>query len=586
MNIKSKSNFVVKIFLVLVVIVFMTTSMYFSMHSVYAGGVKQNGYTINDIEQYIDSIISWKQESLNAKSQQTLITEGLPKHAGTGSSEWYFISLKRYETGNWNNLSGKEYISALNGYIENSTSENNVPTDMQRIALAYAAAGENQEFINKIIEEQTGKLGIMSYIYGLILMDTVEYKDSKEDNSGIGITRNNIIDDIQSLRLEDGGWALAGKVSDIDITAMVIQALANYYDDDNIKIIIDEALSMLSARQLDTGDYRSWGARSAESACQVIMALCSLNIDCRNDERFIKNGNNLIDGIMYYRLSDGSFCHNLDSKMSNGKTTEQCLATFVSLWRMEKSLSSFYDFSAKTVPYPGDENSRNENQGNSDNDLHNENQTNYKFILYISIIVIGLIGIAAVIIKRLHGNIWSQIFIVFIVTVMALSGVYFVNIQTVDEYYLIHIDDIKEESETVFISINCVTAADKIYSPDDNIYNNVLKEYIPEEGRILESKEYVLRQEDTVFDILERAVRHNRIQMEYSGAKNNSLNAIYIKGLNHLYQFDIGSMSGWIYKVNGEFVSTSCSDYKLKNNDIIEWVYTCDLGEDVGALTT
>ena len=36
-----------------------------------------------------------------------------------------------------------------------------------------------------------------------------------------------------------------------------------------------------------------------------------------------------------------------------------------------------------------------------------------------------------------------------------------------------------------------------------------------------------------------------------------------------------------MYKVNGEFSDDSCSLYKLKNNDKVEWVYTCDLGNDV-----
>ena len=37
-----------------------------------------------------------------------------------------------------------------------------------------------------------------------------------------------------------------------------------------------------------------------------------------------------------------------------------------------------------------------------------------------------------------------------------------------------------------------------------------------------------------------------------------------------------------MYKVNGVFPNYGCSKYTLKNGDVVEWVYTCDLGRDVG----
>jgi hypothetical protein len=45
---------------------------------------------------------------------------------------------------------------------------------------------------------------------------------------------------------------------------------------------------------------------------------------------------------------------------------------------------------------------------------------------------------------------------------------------------------------------------------------------------------------------------------------------------------DFGSQSGWLYSVNGDYPGVSCGDYLVKAEDVIEWVYTCDLGKDVG----
>lgn len=154
------------------------------------------------------------------------------------------------------------------------------------------------------------------------------------------------------------------------------------------------------------------------------------------------------------------------------------------------------------------------------------------------------------------------------------------NIQSVDEYYLTHIDDITENSLTVFISIRCDTILDNLGDLDPSLRSD---EYVPPNGVILPRTEYVLREGDTVFDILDRAVRYNRIQMEYQGSNQNSFGSVYIRGINYLYEFSCGPLSGWMYRVDGEYPNYGCSKYKLKDGQEIEWVYTCDLGNDVGA---
>ena len=60
-------------------------------------------------------------------------------------------------------------------------------------------------------------------------------------------------------------------------------------------------------------------------------------------------------------------------------------------------------------------------------------------------------------------------------------------------------------------------------------------------------------------------------------------NSAYIEGIHNLYEFDCGQLSGWIYKVNGWSPNYGCSRYALKDGDVIEWVYTCNLGIDVDA---
>ena len=105
------------------------------------------------------------------------------------------------------------------------------------------------------------------------------------------------------------------------------------------------------------------------------------------------------------------------------------------------------------------------------------------------------------------------------------------NIQSVDEYYMTHMDDITENSETVTISIRCDTVLDHYDRLPEELKS---EEFIPSDGIILPPTEYVLRPGDTVFDLLDRAARYNRIQLEYQGADQNNFGTVYILSLIHI----------------------------------------------------
>lgn len=161
------------------------------------------------------------------------------------------------------------------------------------------------------------------------------------------------------------------------------------------------------------------------------------------------------------------------------------------------------------------------------------------------------------------------IFAVILALAVVIGGSEF---QSVDEYYLVHIDDIEPDSETVFISIDC---ADVLRHTED--LDPALKNEIPENGVILPKTEYVLRPGDTVFDLLRRTVRHNAIQMEYQGADKNAFGSVYVQGIGYIYEFSCGPQSGWTFLVNGEMPDHGCSTYQLKDGDSVEWVYSCTL---------
>lgn len=162
--------------------------------------------------------------------------------------------------------------------------------------------------------------------------------------------------------------------------------------------------------------------------------------------------------------------------------------------------------------------------------------------------------------------------IAFMIVIIA-AALFIMNtdFKSVEDYYTEHAEDITEDCQTVFISVRCDSVLEHMDKLDKSLYD-----YIPSDGVILENTEYVLRDGDTVFDILKRAVALNKIQMEYKGADTNIYNTVYIEGIGYLYEFSCGKYSGWTYKVNGIYPQVGCSAYRPDDGDIIEWIYTLE----------
>lgn len=136
---------------------------------------------------------------------------------------------------------------------------------------------------------------------------------------------------------------------------------------------------------------------------------------------------------------------------------------------------------------------------------------------------------------------------------------------------------VAEENQVLLctISVKC----DTVFKNIDSL-NPEKAEIIPSGGIIFSEKEVVFSNGDSVFDVLLREMRRNKIHLEFVNAP--IYNSTYIEGIGNLYEFDCGELSGWMYKVNGSFPNYGCSKYIINPGDKIEWIYTCDLGKDIG----
>ncbi len=125
------------------------------------------------------------------------------------------------------------------------------------------------------------------------------------------------------------------------------------------------------------------------------------------------------------------------------------------------------------------------------------------------------------------------------------------------------------------LSVQC-----KIILSNMNKLKKEKQNCVPEDGVIFAEQIVKFNTGETVFDVLLREMQQNKIHMDFT--ETPLYKSMYIKGINNLYEFDCGELSGWTYTVNGETLGVGCSQYVVNPGDIVEWIYTCNLGKDIG----
>lgn len=128
---------------------------------------------------------------------------------------------------------------------------------------------------------------------------------------------------------------------------------------------------------------------------------------------------------------------------------------------------------------------------------------------------------------------------------------------------------------TCTFSIECATILNNLSALEPDKL-----EIVPSNGVILPKTVVTFYEGESVFDVLQRICRENGIHLESEWTP--IYNSAYIEGIHNLYEFDCGSLSGWMYRVNGWYPNYGCSRYQLAEGDVVEWRFTCDLGNDIG----
>ena len=471
---------------------------------------------------------------------------------GGNASDWYVMAkARRGAVADY----GK-YASELLETLEQSGTN---AVSRQRMALALIMTDGDLATAGRVLSETAGRQGVMSFIFALHLINNGAEAE--------GITADGIAGELVSLVLGDGGWAISGSNSDPDVTAMALQALAPYADE--YADIVGGAVGLLASKQLDDGDYKSYGVANPESGAQTVIALTALGIDPLEDGRFVKNGNTLLDGMMKYSVS-GGFSHTCGGEL-NKLATQQVYCALVALERFYSGKSAFYDTindvsGDASIDESFEKNVEEETEKSSDISAAAESAAvtvseasdmscvsaqpekgvgGYKITVTV---IIGAAVLAVAVIFAVRRRRLSDIIIVLVLGAALISAVWLIRIEGTDSHYG---ETSKGEAVgSVTLSVEC-EAAGKTFFPSASVD---------------------IYAGDTAFDVLLRVANENRLAVAYSRPYGD----VYVSAIGGVGEFDYGATSGWMYSVNGVSPSVSASAYTLHSGDVLVWHYVTE----------
>ncbi len=272
-------------------------------------------------------------------------------------NEWTVLSIAR------NNLSDEkwdyQYIKSVNDKIDELKSDklnDKQSTDNAKIILILNSVGGDPEHVgdyNLVAPladyDYVKKQGVNGIIYSLLALDSKDYEIPELKGQGVQNTRELMIKGILDAQIASGGWDWSAQADtlDPDLSGMALQALAPYYTkDESVKKAVDSVVDLLAKKQDDNGGYSSWGYANSCSCAQVLCALSTLGIDADKDERFIKNGNSLLDAtISYYDNVSKTFKNYPADSEGSAYANDQVMYALTAYDRMINGAGNLYDLS-------------------------------------------------------------------------------------------------------------------------------------------------------------------------------------------------------------------------------------------------
>lgn len=298
-------------------------------------------FSVEDLRAFQEGIVEWKKNVSGGERQ--LLTGSILDGAGNAGSDWFAFDISRMGLKDCQ----AAYLSRLKDAVERmyqNPEESRLRyllSDWHRIAITVKACGGDptsfgtdsdgnsidliRDSVWNSIWGEPGDQGINGYIWALLAVDSGEFEEPEDAEW----TRDMLISELLSRQLVDGGFGLIKTdPSDVDLTSMVLTALAPYRDLEKsytvTNIVTEETLALtvtevaepafdfLASQQQEDGSMITYDKRTSESTSWAMIALASWGRDPESDVQFIQNGNTLLDGLYIFRLEDGGVIHSPD----------------------------------------------------------------------------------------------------------------------------------------------------------------------------------------------------------------------------------------------------------------------------------
>ena len=535
---------------------------------------------------------------------------------GSTNGEWAVLGLARGNASVTNSYYDGYYDRVVAYVKANINSkgqlDSNKSTENSRIILALTAIGEDptsvggRNLLTALNDlSYVKKQGSNGPIWALLAVDSGNY---------IYNYRDKLIDTILDERTEDGGWTHTGNTADVDMTAMAIQALAPYNDEDHpkVKSAIEAALTLLSGMQQNDGGFASFGTPNSESAAQVVVALSALGLDANTDSHFVKNGHSVLENLLSYEQEDGSFQHTTDGSGNNQMSAEQGTYALVAYDRYVNKAHTLYDMTdvvkredasaqevidmINQIGYV-DESSYNaiaeaRNAYNKLSAADKEKVTNYNTLTAAETSYKAILkqkqtdqykalkahyddllndktkkyGTAA---KKKLASILQQ------AQTDMNAAESCERVTAIYEKAITDLDAVKPgDIEVTFRLIGALEATQDVDLTTDS--------YLPEYVTWVPTTTYALQENATVYDLFTEAM--SDAGLRYIGAESNYVSTIYAPsclGGYTLSEFTNGKKSGWMYTVNGTHPNQGLKNWTLNDNDVVVWHYVNDYSHEV-----
>lgn len=294
-------------------------------------------YSEKDLTDTVDKAVAWKNS--NASPYY---------NSGTEASDLYILALKRLGV----EYDYERYSDNMKTVLKNYGSNRSAAV-YARTILALDACGADTQYYNERdfvadgTYNKTNISGADDWSWALIALDSNNY--SVPDWAAN--KREDMIKHIMAAQNADGSIGRS-----VSSTALAVIALAKYTYEETVYTYTNEAtgevknanaweiasaaVEYLSKEQSDWGDYYD-----LETTALVLIALDYIDADVENDTRFIKDGNTVVDGLLVYRVGDGSFSSDMND--SDSTATSYAICALTSHLRQLQGKAKLFDMTSK-----------------------------------------------------------------------------------------------------------------------------------------------------------------------------------------------------------------------------------------------